>query len=546
MLKFKYVFSAFCMLVAMTMATSAIAQNILSVSSGVEPRAREHGYTEAAGGITLRVESHDETIADLEGVLTIDYGIPVTNHGTTTNAIVVTGGGCFGDTNIGDAVIEGNTVSITLGTNVNNMNCGANDNLDVSGVLLAIADAPGLTGGVEASIAVSGDFRLQSGGSRVTVLNAIVDELVDAGVSTGPREANKVTLVRHTGMNEAGTVGTFKLHIDENAVDSFEGVELNLDFTGIPAGAEIMMDAWVYNKLDGDGDPNMPNTDARTMYVAADASVEPNIDVADPMGNSEVSMFPATVSSETSKSVVSMRLLNDDGNDFLFDNDADADNNVDLDDDGNLDLHVYVGGMTDPAKIDRVTIVGRFIVDSDGSRGPKPGVALPLVDLDVQVTVDVGPTGVLKPAGSRAPAIPRFFPDPSHSVTVIDVESSTTTLSLPYALATQGFDTGIAISNMNTVTEQAGAITFMLYQNGDEPIEYTTDADSPGRGLTSGVLAAGTTYAVLLTEILNAAGVEGGFSGYAMITTDFTEADGIAYISDWAAFSATATLEVVD
>ena len=44
MLKFKYVFSAFCMLVAMTMATSAIAQNILSVSSGVEPRAREHGY----------------------------------------------------------------------------------------------------------------------------------------------------------------------------------------------------------------------------------------------------------------------------------------------------------------------------------------------------------------------------------------------------------------------------------------------------------------------------------------------------------------------
>ena len=197
--------------------------------------------------------------------------------------------------------------------------------------------------------------------------------------------------------------------------------------------------------------------------------------------------------------------------------------------------------MTDPAKVDRVTIVGRFIVDPDG-RGPK-GVALPLIDLDIQVTVDVGPTGVLKPAGARAPAIPRFVSDPSHSVTVIDVESSTTTLVAPYALATLGFDTGFAISNMNTKDEQSGAITFMLYQNGDDVVEYETVAGSPGRGLTSGMLDAGATYAVLLTEILDAAGVEGGFSGYVKIVTDFTEADGIAYISDWAAFSATATLE---
>ena len=75
------------------------------------------------------------------------------------------------------------------------------------------------------------------------------------------------------------------------------------------------------------------------------------------------------------------------------------------------------------------------------------------------------------------------------------------------------------------------------------PIEYTTLAGSPGVGLTSGELEAGTTYRVLLTEILDAAEVEGGFSGYVEITTDFTGADGIAYISDWAAFSATATLD---
>ena len=114
-----------------------------------------------------------------------------------------------------------------------------------------------------------------------------------------------------------------------------------------------------------------------------------------------------------------------------------------------------------------------------------------------------------------------------------------------------GFDTGFAISNMNT---------------GDDSVRrdhvhalpewrrcgrlYETADGSPGRGLTNGMLEAGATYAVLLTEILEAAGVEAvrcgyddGFSGYVMITTDFTGADGIAYISDWKAFSATATLE---
>ena len=51
-----------------------------------------------------------------------------------------------------------------------------------------------------------------------------------------------------------------------------------------------------------------------------------------------------------------------------------------------------------------------------------------------------------------------------------------------------------------------------------------------------------------LSEVLDAAeelgDYDGGpFSGYAKIVTDFTLADGVAYISDWAAFTATATLE---
>ena len=174
--------------------------------------------------------------------------------------------------------------------------------------------------------------------------------------------------------------------------------------------------------------------------------------------------------------------------------------------------------------------------------------------MDITVTVDVGPIGsATLPRSGGERRIPRFASDESAAVTVIDVESSTDhPRGAVRTCNALGFDTGFAISNMNTKDDQSGAITFMLYQNGEEPIEYTTTmGTTPGRGHTSGVLEAGATYAVLLSEVLDAAeelgDYDGGpFSGYAKIVTDFTLAEGVAYISDWAAFTATATLRLED
>lgn len=535
MLKFKYVFSAFCMLVAMTMATSAIAQNILSVSSGVEPRARAHGYTEEAGGITLRVESEDTGIADLDGILTIDYSIPVTNH--SSSPIVVTGTGCFntavGSENVGVPVIEDTTVSIALGTNATNVDCNDEpaSTLDVSGVLLAIAIS-GVESAVEASIAVSGDFRLQSGGSRVTVINAVVDELTDAGVVV-PKVGGAITIIRHTGTTEGGTDGPFHLHIDENKVDSFEGAQIKLAFDGIPAGATIAVDAWVRTKLDDAGKPN-PADLVSTNFVPDDEDTADVDEEAAPTRSDEVTMTPTSVTAASSITNVHMRLVDKDGDDVIFDNDADATNN---DQDG---YGIYAGGMLDPAKIDRITIRGYITFDE------KKGAELPLSTFDVTVTADVGPSGVLNPplAPGDDPDIPRFDSDPTSPVSVIGVTSDKTTLVLPYAVSNGTLDTGIAIANMDTKDEQSGTIMFQLFQNGDEPIEYTTSPGSGGRGLTNGELGAGGTYAVLLSDILSELGVGGSFEGgYVMITTNFTGADGIAYITDWAAFSATASLD---
>ena len=76
-MKSRFVFSAFCMLVAMTMATGAFAQATFQVSAGAT-QARMNGHTEEAGGITLAVTSG--MISDEEtGTVLIDYGVPITN-----------------------------------------------------------------------------------------------------------------------------------------------------------------------------------------------------------------------------------------------------------------------------------------------------------------------------------------------------------------------------------------------------------------------------------------------------------------------------------
>ena len=76
-MKTRFVFSAFCMLVAMTMATGAFAQGNFQVSSGAN-QGRMNGHTELAGGITLALISGDIT-EDESGTVVIDYGVPITN-----------------------------------------------------------------------------------------------------------------------------------------------------------------------------------------------------------------------------------------------------------------------------------------------------------------------------------------------------------------------------------------------------------------------------------------------------------------------------------
>ena len=92
-----------------------------------------------------------------------------------------------------------------------------------------------------ATVSSTGGVRLPSGSNQVSVINSIVDELVNDGVT-----AETLTLIRHTGSPESGEY--FKLLIEENAVDSFADAALDLDFSGIGTGMTVTLDAWVTTK----------------------------------------------------------------------------------------------------------------------------------------------------------------------------------------------------------------------------------------------------------------------------------------------------------
>ncbi len=156
--------------------------------------------------------------------------------------------------------------------------------------------------------------------------------------------------------------------------------------------------------------------------------------------------------------------------------------------------------------------------------------------------------------------IPRFKDVPIAAQTLVTVAGSTTTLLIPYAGVTSasGFDTGLAIANTTTdpnpadettVTgiespvPQDGTISFYFYQQqvgstAPTTFSYTTKAGSPGNGVdANGVVPTGSTYVVLLTQLLNAAGVSGDFAGYIFVVTNFTNAHAQYVLTDFKSFA---------
>jgi len=184
----------------------------------------------------------------------------------------------------------------------------------------------------------------------------------------------------------------------------------------------------------------------------------------------------------------------------------------------------------------------------------------PLTTGAVTISAHVAPFD----AGIPQTLIPRFADLPeceTAAVQVLSITGSTTTLLIPYAVGMSGllgYNTVLAIANtttdpgtaalgFTTAVKQSGGITFYFYPQTGTAFTYATTAGSPGSGLSAdGTLKTGGSYIVLLDQLLTAAGASKDFAGYIFVITNFTNAHGQYFISDFEAFTNGALMLVVN
>ena len=495
-MKSRFAFSAFCMLVAMTMATGAFAQGIFTLSAGSEPRGRMNGHAEEAGGITLFLSNGGIGTGDV-GKVEIDFGVPITNTMTTTdNAITVEICDEQADFTNNVAIDDDDgTITLTVAGNVGEgtdasiaISCTDGNSINVDGVLLSLVGS-GATS-IEATVSVTGDVRLGgNSGNRVTVIDSVVDPLDDAAVKVG----QTLKLIRHSGepLDDAKT--QFHLVITEPHNDSFDDANLRLSFSGIPEDVELVeLDAWVTSKKNFDRPKDHDDkvvTDAPKNQIPI-GSVNDRTAIAD--DDDEVVVYLSGLTYDAT------------GEDPVGDEDEPA-------------------GMLTSGR-DVVVVRGSIMGADDEDLLP--------IDLEIQASVDLGPIGDDDDENGN---IPRFDSDTTTAMTVVESTPFQTTLNVPFAVSDGTFDTGIAVANMSTGSSaQPGAIMVDFYVGGTK-MSYNTTASSGGSGLNaSGMLMPGSTWLILLSELFPG---EPG-SGYLIITTDFTDGDGNVFITDFAGFAA--------
>jgi len=225
---------------------------------------------------------------------------------------------------------------------------------------------------------------------------------------------------------------------------------------------------------------------------------------------------------------------------------------------GSSSLSVYyrLESTTDPTTQESVTIPITVLVDSAVA-------VLPLASQAITFTVTMWPTGTAFNSDgtviTTTSLVPRFTSTPIGPYTLYQVITSNTTILFPFvqsAIAAGNYNTGFAIANttldpgtaatgFTSPMAQNGTITFWFFPQQPSPTvaapapwSYTTNATSPGTGLdATGKLPAGSTYTVLLTQLLAAAGKPADFAGNMYAIVSATNCHGLFVLSNFTTFS---------
>jgi len=204
---------------------------------------------------------------------------------------------------------------------------------------------------------------------------------------------------------------------------------------------------------------------------------------------------------------------------------------------------------------------------------PHPGTVYPT--MTVTAVVSLAPIDTEVPPSPPNPAtIPRYQYVAVGPATIFSIYHPSTVLMVPFAYSnvnagTQGvigtplYDTALAISNttidpgalamgLDSAVPQSGVFTIYLYGDDGQGNKIATSVSSsllPAKKIldTTGSLAAGDTYTILLSQVMTAAGLPltTDFNGYIFIITQFTNAHGEYFVSDFSGFTHGALMQVL-
>lgn len=479
----------------LTFSVAASAQALFQVGSTPVTTVASCGATEKTGDVVFTTVAGSQPIVN--GTITINYSsvaissvadLAITVNGATATEVANISG--LGELAVGQLVLAINPVA---GGQLSALPV----TIRVSGVRVNIAGTPGLTS-LSAQVTATNNAFV-GGQTSVLVISSIASAIESVAVTGG--------LTNVSAVNPLG--GTPTVKVTEGFLNAFapsnnaaQGPIIALTFAGIPAGATLTFPAIV------------SSNDGATVPVAISTFTLVNA-----TGGTATPAPTSSLTSTSSPATVYYRLT--------------------------------TVGATSPTvkEILAIPVTVAFA-----------GTPRPIAQGSITVSGDMAPKTTSFTPASFTVYVPQFSGtscQKAAATPLVTVVGANTVLLIPYAVnqPTNGFNTGIAIANTTTdpftgtasAAKQNGTITFSFFpQTGTAPAPYTTSSTTPGEGLNNGVLETGRLYTVLLSQLLEAAGVTGDFSGYIFIQCSFTNAHGQYFISDFEAFTNGALMLVVN
>jgi len=474
-------------------SAAAFAQATYTVGSTPVTQVVKSGQTEKTGDISF---NHvPGSAASVAGTITITYGVPITVNIATR--VTVTG--------IGDYATD---PAPSVNTSASNNNAG-----------VLVINVP--AGRAAGSIRVSG-VRVAVAGTTLTVLSAALS-------STG----NQIT----AGQTSVEVIKSIAPGITSISVDPSSGIVIN-SVSGIPSGSPSTI-----RVTEG-------FLTAFGVTASADAtqtiSTMVKVSLSSPPPAGVTLTFPNTAGTAASPSgpggVGNAFQIADcvtgatQGSDATFTSASTA-----------LAVCYRVVNSTNPQVLERLEIP--VTAATSGS------ATLPIPSVTINVTATLAPIGpAFESDGSVLETpIPRYAEEQVGPATLAGVVGANTTLLIPFAttVTAAGYDTGIALSNstkdpgksamgVSPAIPQSGTVTFYFYPQAPATagFTYTTKAGSPGVGLdASGNLPSGSTYSVLLSQLLAGAGQPADFTGYIFVISNFTNAHCLYVATNFAGFA---------